>query len=177
MDTLLAFLRSLLSRGRQAPPAPLAPVIPLLPPAPQAQPAPLPIRPAPPAYTYKVSRTEVLMGRDQEYPLTTELEVNLADLLRRLNQFREAYGLPMVVSSGYRPGRYNTAAGGAPHSAHLTCQACDFSDPQGAIKHWVTTSPGILESCGLWMEDPGHTIGWIHLQSRPVSSGNHVFLP
>lgn len=124
-----------------------------------------------------ISRNEILMGRDSEYPLSEDLERNLAVLLGRLNQFRDAYGIPMLVSSGYRPGRYNQAAGGATHSAHLTCEACDFHDYDGALRDWILSSPSILDTCDLYLEDPQHTPGWCHLQSRPIPSGNRVFTP
>jgi hypothetical protein len=122
-----------------------------------------------------VSRKEVLMGRDAENPLTKEMEANLAKLLEALNKFRSRYGKPMVVSSGYRPGKYNKSAGGAKNSAHLTCEATDFADADGKLKAYVKTNPSVLEECGLYMEDPERTKTWIHLQIRATK--NRVFKP
>lgn len=113
------------------------------------------------------------MGRDKEYPLTPELEANLDILWKRLNEFRQAYGKSLVVSSGFRPGKYNSKAGGAKNSAHLSCQAVDFRDGDGKIKEWVLANQQILEQCDLYMEDPTKTITWIHLQSRPTN--NRIF--
>ncbi len=115
-----------------------------------------------------ISREEVLMGRDVEYPLTLDLEANLAVLLERLNLFRQLYGHPMVVSSGYRPGKYNEAAGGAKNSAHLTCQACDFEDASGVLKAYIRQNPGILDTCNLYQEHPDSTPTWLHVQTRPT---------
>jgi len=122
-----------------------------------------------------ITRDEILMNRDAEFPLTPELEANLANLLIALNKFREIYGIPMIVTSGYRPGHYNTDAGGAANSPHITCEACDFHDPDGAIDTYCTHNLNVLIECGLYLENPPDTIGWSHLQVRPTI--NRVFLP
>ncbi len=124
-----------------------------------------------------IKRDEVLMGRDTEFPLTPELEKNLRMLLASLNQFRGLYGIPMVVSSGYRPGHYNKDAGGAAHSNHMTCRACDFHDPDGALAFFCANRLDVLEKCGLYLELPSHTKGWVHLQVIAPKSGNRVFVP
>lgn len=116
------------------------------------------------------------MGRDKEFPLTPALERNLEALLVALNHFRDTYGVPMVVSSGYRPGYYNVQAGGAPLSAHRVCMACDFVDVDGTMKAWIADHLEILTTCGLWMESPISTPTWVHLDIRPRGA-NHVFLP
>lgn len=120
-----------------------------------------------------VSRKEILKGRDVEYPLTPELESNLVKLLEALNKLRALWKKPMVVTSGYRPGHYNKSAGGAKNSAHLTCEAADISDLGGELKKFCT--PEILKKCGLYMEDPGSTPSWAHLQIRPTRS--RIFTP
>lgn len=122
-----------------------------------------------------ISRSEILKKRDLEYPLTTELEVNLSDLLKKVNKFRDIYGKPLVITSGYRPGKYNRDAGGAPNSTHLTCQAIDVADSDGSLAAWCQANVQVLEQCELWMEDPGHTPGWVHLQTRPTKS--RIFVP
>lgn len=115
------------------------------------------------------------MGREVEYPLTPVLEANLSELLLSLNKFRAAYGKPMVVTSGYRPGKYNEAAHGAPNSNHLVCQACDFADPDGSLDQWCLDNIPVLEQCGLYLESPGSTPGWTHLDTKPRN--NRVFIP
>lgn len=122
-----------------------------------------------------ISRAEVLMGRDKQHPLTPELEANLEKLLKALNVFRQAYGKPMRVTSGYRPSTFNTKAGGARRSAHMTCEACDFADSDGAIKQWALANLNVLEQTGLYMEHPDATPTWCHLQTRPTR--NRVFRP
>lgn len=120
-----------------------------------------------------ISRKEVLMGRDTEYPLEAEVEKNLEKLLKAVNLLRELYAKPMNVSSGYRPGKYNTAAGGAKNSSHLTCEAVDFKDADGLIKKFCTVE--VLEKCGLYMEHPDNTPTWCHVQIRPTK--NRIFKP
>lgn len=120
-----------------------------------------------------ISRDEVLMGRDKEYPLGAEDELQLALLLKAVNKLRTMYGLPMYVSSGYRPGKYNEQAHGATNSAHKTCQAIDFKDPNHAIYNFCTDV--VLEMCGLYKEDGSHTPTWCHVQIRPTQ--NRVFKP
>lgn len=122
-----------------------------------------------------ITRKELLQNRDLEYPLTPEIETNLSLLLGCLNTFRLIYGKPLVVTSGYRPGRFNVAAGGAPNSAHITCEACDFSDTMGEVKDYVLANPDILVKSGLYMEHPDATPSWIHLQIRATK--NRIFRP
>jgi uncharacterized protein YcbK (DUF882 family) len=120
-----------------------------------------------------ITRDEILMGRDKEYPLDAALEANLQALLSAVNKLRTLYGKPMYVSSGYRPGHYNTDAHGAKNSTHLTCQAVDFKDADGALKTWITED--MLVQCGLYMEAREATPVWLHVQIRPTV--NRIFKP
>jgi uncharacterized protein YcbK (DUF882 family) len=115
------------------------------------------------------------MGRDAEFPLNLELEANLAKLLEALNRFRAIYGKPMRVTSGYRPGHYNKAAGGSQKSTHLSCEACDFADPDGSLDKFCMENQQLLADCGLWLEHPDSTPGWTHLDTRVRN--NRVFRP
>lgn len=125
-----------------------------------------------------ISRAEVLMGRDAQYPLTQEMEANLAKLLEAVNKFRTDYNIPMTVTSGYRPAAINaTIANAAKKSNHMVCLACDFHDSDGAIKSYCLANLDKLALYGLWMEDPGSTPTWCHLQCVPPRSGNRVFKP
>jgi hypothetical protein len=147
-----------------------------------------------------ISLEEHLMGRDKEYPLTLQLALNAARLLAAVNYIRGRYGLPLHVSSGYRPGRFNKKAGGAKNSSHLSCEADDFQDspiitvsPEtpnlgrfclngkpfklGLFGKWCLEHLDELEKAGLYMEHPAYTIGWVHLTTRSPDSGNRVFIP
>jgi hypothetical protein len=127
------------------------------------------------AQVIKIS--EHLMGRDKTYPLTMEMWINLAQLIAGVNYLRGVYGKPLSVSSGYRPGVFNRSAGGAKNSAHMTCEAIDVVDTDGDFAAWCLDNLDELEKAGLYMEDPNHTPGWVHLQTREPRSGKRVFLP
>lgn len=117
------------------------------------------------------------MGRDKEYPLSEQLEENLGILLTSINTLLSLYQKDVKVSSGYRPGHYNTDAGGAQNSAHSTCQAIDFFDLDGAMDMYCLANLPILKRCGLYLEAPTSTIGWTHVSSRRPASGARVFIP
>lgn len=113
---------------------------------------------------------------------TNGLEANLASLLHKINEVRDAYGVPMVVTSGLRSqvdqqrliadGRSN-----APKSHHLTGEAVDIYDPNGKLAAWTEANLDLMEEIGVWMEDFAHTPGWVHYQIVGPTSGNRVFIP
>lgn len=133
------------------------------------------------------TRDEILMGRDQTHPINQTQSDNLDNLIAALNPVRHAYGKPMKVSSGYRPGAYNTAAGGAKKSAHQDCQAVDIEDKDGKLAEFLLNNLDLLERHGLYLESPDYTYiinsqgvrqtGWIHLDIRGPKSGKRVFIP
>ena len=122
------------------------------------------------------SYAEFLKDREIEYPLSEEANLNMLDLLLRLDVVRKEWGRPLTISSGYRPGRYNKTAGGATTSAHLTCEAADLVDKDGTLAKFCAEA-GRLEGWNLYMENPTRTPGWVHLQSRRPKSGNRIFNP
>ncbi len=125
------------------------------------------------------------MGRDTQYPINVDQSNNLDRLILSLIPVRIAWGKPMIVSSGYRPGVYNSKAGGAKTSAHMSCQAVDIIDKDGKLAEWCLNNLDILEQNGLYLEDPRYTYiinsegervnGWIHLQTKPTK--RRVFIP
>jgi hypothetical protein len=124
-----------------------------------------------------ISMQELLQGHSTVEALDPTLLANAQELLVRLNKFRTIYGIPMVVTSGYRPPEYNTKIGGAKDSAHCFCMACDFKDDDGKLFEFIKQNQNILEDCNLYMEDPRWCPNWIHLQSRIIPSGNRIFCP
>ncbi len=119
------------------------------------------------------------MGRDIMYKqdFTDEVSSNIDMLLKALNIVREAYGKPMVVSSGWRPASINAKVGGAKKSAHVVGLAADFKDHDNRLKEWCLANLSVLAKAGLYMEDPSATPTWVHLQLRAPASGNRVFKP
>ena len=127
-----------------------------------------------------ISKKELLMGRDVSHAdeYSQEISDNLDKLLIPLNKFREAYGHPITVSSGWRPPSLNaTVKGAAPKSNHQKGLAVDMKDPDGAIDKFCMEKLSLLEELGLYLEHPESTPGWCHLQCVPPKSGNRVFKP
>jgi hypothetical protein len=128
----------------------------------------------------KISKDELLMGRDKQYPkdYTKEVSDNLDKLLEPLNKFREAYGKVMQVSSGWRPPSINAGIpNAAKKSNHMIGLACDFKDADGALDKFCMENLKLLEDLGLYLEHPDATVGWCHLQCVSPKSGNRVFRP
>lgn len=116
------------------------------------------------------------------YPTTPEIDGNLQILLSRLNQVREKYGIPMIVTSGLRSNEQQQklialGKSNAPKSHHLTGEAADIFDRDGSLKGWVKDNLAFIEEVGLWMEDFAFTKDWVHFQIVPPHSGNRFFIP
>lgn len=109
--------------------------------------------------------------------LPIELEPKLAALLESLNLLRKEYGKPMRVTSGYRTPERNARVGGAKGSLHMQALACDFADQDGSLARWCLNNLDALDRAGLYLEDPGYTPGWVHVQAKPPKSGKRVFKP
>jgi hypothetical protein len=112
------------------------------------------------------------------YPTTPEIDENLQILLGKLNRVREAYGFPMMVTSGLRSLEKQMEVNPeAPKSHHLTGEAADILDQSGKLKAWVKDNLTLIESIGLWMEDFKYTENWVHFQICPPRSGHRFFIP
>ena len=127
---------------------------------------------------WKLDETKYYQGRDVEYPPSDEVKANMAILIPRVNDLIQDLPeaiRPKGITSGFRPGRFNVAAGGAPHSGHVVGKAVDLSDPNEAIDTYLTAHPELLVKHSLWREDPKCTKSWCHLDitARP----NHTFIP
>ena len=118
---------------------------------------------------------DYLMGRDKIYPLTTKQAQNMADLLARVNHLLGALKLGCFISSGYRPGHFNKAAGGSARSGHLSCEAIDLIDHDGEIGKMLKNNVKLLEEYGLFLENPEHTKKWVHLDTK--QRVNRIFNP
>jgi uncharacterized protein YcbK (DUF882 family) len=125
------------------------------------------------------SLKEYLMGREVKFPITKEQEDNAKELLRRVALLFTEIGIDPVLTSGYRPAGINAKIGGAKRSAHMTCEAGDWSNKNKKVSDLISIS--LLKKYDLYMEDPRYTIKnhdeWIHLQTRPTRSGNRIFIP
>jgi hypothetical protein len=116
------------------------------------------------------------------YPTTPEIDANLELLYSKINNVRQSYNIPMIVTSGLRSEaqQQQLIADGkstASKSKHLTGQAVDIQDIDGALRDWVIRNMNLMEQYGFWFEDFGHTKGWVHFQIFPPLSGKRVFIP
>ena len=137
--------------------------------------------------------------RPKKWPPGAALIANAGDLCSRVNRFlapfyatKSTFEPERAVTSGYRPPAVNADVPGAVKGdAHETCQAVDLEDGNGELAAFCMGSLPEMKMAGLCMEDPRYTCtikpgenpnipfrhGWVHLQSRPVPSGNTVFIP
>lgn len=128
-------------------------------------------------------------GRDKAFAkeLTPAIKANAAETLRRANLLMDRFEAANPTckrsrgcNSGWRPAQVNAKTeGAAKMSLHMTGQAIDISDDDGAIDAWLMTAAGqkALEEIGLWMEHPSATPRWSHVQTKPPGSGRRVFYP
>jgi hypothetical protein len=131
-----------------------------------------------------ITKSELLQGRDKTFAdeYTDAISDNLDVLVQKLNVLRAAYGKPMKVNSGFRPPSVNSmTAGASKNSLHSIGKACDFSDPDGALFRWCLANLDILDSLGLYLEDPRWTRtktgGWLHVQDIAPKSKKRIFVP
>lgn len=129
------------------------------------------------------------MGRNVSHArdLTPEIVRNAGHLLRKVNNLislmrdveiepHPVTGNPIV--SGWRPPAINAGMkNAAPRSKHMSGNAVDLYDPEGAIDGWCMDHLDFLAELGLWLEHPAATKGWCHLQQVPPLSGRRVFYP
>lgn len=124
-----------------------------------------------------ISVDSILMSRAKFDELPADLKANVKRLHSALFDLETAHGKPFVVTSGYRPPEANKAAGGAAKSAHMTCEACDLSDPDGKLWAWCLQNLELLTGLGLYLEDKRWCKGWVHFQIRVPKSKNRIFMP
>lgn len=80
---------------------------------------------------------KALAAQIENLPSWTDIE-NLSDLaVLVLDPIREAWGQPLIVTSGFRSPQLNVAVGGVPTSAHLEGCAVDIVLPSWSAKKMV----------------------------------------
>ena len=99
-----------------------------------------------------------------------ELIPNLKNLCQQvLEPLREHFGIPIVVSSGYRCPALNRAVGGVSNSQHLTGEATDIVMPNlTEAFHWLIDNVPFDQ---LGFESKG-TTKWIHVSCKLDLSQN-----
>lgn len=117
--------------------------------------------------------------------LNDHVKTQLKRIFNELDWVRELLGKPIIVTSAYRPQKYNIAIGGAKRSAHMCIEdyaAVDWvCDINGDGKMDVMDCDNIkqflmsyLEERKLRMED-NRGGNWVHLDLRKVPKGGKRF--
>lgn len=70
---------------------------------------------------------ELLRYDRARIPTTHEAQANIFKLALELDKIREAWGSPIIVTSGYRPPSVNARVGGVRNSRHIFGDAADIS--------------------------------------------------
>ena len=127
----------------------------------------------------KFSLSELLQAGNHKWDIKDVdviIKRNLEDLRRKINAL--GYQPPMRATSCLRSiesqQKINPSAMG---SSHLYGCAVDVADPDGKLAAWVKANKAKLEQCGLWVEDPKYTKGWVHFQTYAPKSFNRFFIP
>lgn len=111
---------------------------------------------------------------------TDAVKANGEALLEKVNAFLTELGITSAtVSSGFRPSEVNNAIStAAKKSLHMSGKAIDLlDDATGTLATLVYNNQELLKKHTLALENPGWTVGWVHLQSELPKSGNIVFIP
>jgi len=127
-----------------------------------------------------ITLKDYYMGRDALYPqeLSAELRASATLTVERANALLARAGMKRGVNSGWRPAAVNAKIRNASkRSKHVLCLAIDLGDDDGALDAWCMAHLGALKEIGLWLEHPGATPRWCHVQTVPPRSGNRVFYP
>ena len=120
-----------------------------------------------------ITLADYYMGRDTQYAaeLTDELRINAGVVVARANLLLSRSGLRRGVNSGWRPTVVNaTIKHAARESKHIQCLAIDIDDDDDSLDAWCMANPRALEEIGLWLEYPGSTPRWCHVQTVPYGS-------
>lgn len=120
--------------------------------------------------------------RPRDYPPTADVTVNAGILALRVERLFGIYAehgrllSAADFTSGYRPAAVNArVANAAPRSSHILGAAVDVGDPDGTFGQWCLANTSALALCGLWLEHPRSTHGWVHLQCVPPPSHARIF--
>lgn len=137
-----------------------------------------------------ISQKEIL-GTTKLEDMPQDHQVNLKELLEKINKIRTAWAKSMTVTSGYRSKAdqlriYKSLAEQRGQvfdeskvpwgSAHLKCAAVDIADPDGSLYKWTHDNESLMEEIGVWMEVKDDQKR-VHFQIYAPKSGNRWFNP
>lgn len=98
-------------------------------------------------------------------PADPQILENVSNFAQKLQRVRNFLGIPMTITSWYRPHEYNKLIGGAKYSWHKTGGAGDFRCPNISADELRLALKDELEEFGLRMENlPGSN--WVHVDDK-----------
>lgn len=111
----------------------------------------------------------------------TPIYNNIVYLMERMDIIREAWGSPIIVTSGFRPPKLNAAVNGSKKSEHLTGSAADIHPKNGNIMDLAALiatidmdfNQLILEKCTI---KNGVVVdcSWLHISFSRVNNRNQI---
>lgn len=112
------------------------------------------------------------------YPMTEQQKMLFEWLLVAMNQVRNKYGKPMIVTSGFRSKedqeRINPTV---KNSAHMMAAACDINDPDKNLWGWCLDNLDFIAKCGLYLENRLSHQRHVHFQVIAPESKMRIFNP
>jgi putative chitinase len=110
---------------------------------------------------------EVTLGDSRRIPSDDTIKANICQLAKELDQVREEWGSPIIVTSWYRPPAVNKAVGGVSNSQHISGKAADIKPAFGDIgkfQEWLDVHAWKSKALGY-----GAKKGFVHIDLRPTS--------
>lgn len=93
---------------------------------------------------------------------------NLRELVTNVLQpLREAIGLPIIITSGYRSKAVNEMIGGAGTSQHVVGQAADFKVPGMTNEQIINRMRALKLPYDQLIDEVKGTSKWIHVSHKP----------
>lgn len=96
-----------------------------------------------------------------------------SELVRVLQNIRDHFGEPVVITSAYRTAAHNKAVGGAAYSQHCYGRAADIRVAGVTVERLAAYAETLLPDTGGIGRYPvrsGRPTGWVHVDVRPNKS-------
>ena len=96
-----------------------------------------------------------------------------SELVRVLQNIRDYFGEPVVITSAYRTAAHNKAVGGAAYSQHLYGKAADIRVTGISVEQVAAYAETLLNGrggIGIYPPGLGRANGWVHVDVRAAKS-------